>query len=230
MGKTYTVFGLGTFGWQTARALYRRGATVLAIDRHPDMIERIKDSVTQAVCADATDLEALTAVGAYEVDAAVVAFRRHFDTSVLVTHALHQHGVRQILVQVNSVQEEEAIRVLGATESIFAERDMAENIARKLTQPSLVDEVPLGDGVGIIKTPCPPDFVGKSLVELNIRRNYGVHVVGLKRMVTEEGPESGIRMDVAPSPDQPLSRDSELIVLGNDLDLEKFLRACRKSR
>ena len=220
MEKMFVVFGLGTFGMQTAQALYRGGATVLVIDYNEQMVEHVSASVTQAVCAEATDEEALQAVGVFDANAAIVALRRHFDTSVLVTHLLKARGVKEILVQVDSEKEADAIRAVGATAVIFPERDMAERIARALLVPDLAEQIPLGDDVGIIETPCPPHFVSKTLIDLDIRRNFGVMVIAIKsRLLAEKGKE---KVEVAPPPDQPLRPGDRLLVIGHSSALARF--------
>ena len=224
MSRSFLVIGMGTFGSESARALYRQGGTVLAIDNNEEMIARISDQVTQAVCADATDESALRAVGAFEVDTAIVALRRHFDSTVLVTHMLKKQGLRQILVQVDTNKEAEAIRAVGATSVIFPERDMAEQIARKLMVPDLAEQIPLGDNVGIIEFPCSSAFEGKTLVELGIRKNYGITVIALK---SKPGPDGRQKVEAAPSPEVPLEAGQALVLLGKSDLLARFKEKMR---
>ena len=225
MIRNFLVIGLGTFGSETARALYRHGGTVLAIDNDEEMIARISNQVTQAVCADATDETALRAVGAFEVDTAIVALRRHFDSTVLVTHMLKKQGLRQILVQVDTNKEAEAIRAVGASSVIFPEHDMAEQIARKLMVPDLADQIPLGDNVAIIEFPCPSAFVGKTLVELGIRKNYGITVIALK---SKPEPDGRQKVEAAPSPEEPLEAGQALVLLGKSDLLTRFKEKTRE--
>ena len=89
MKRTFVVVGLGTFGMRTAQALYAGGADVLAIDQDEQVVAQVSPMVTRAVCADATDEKVLSTVGAFDVDCAIVAIRRQFDTTVLLTHMLH---------------------------------------------------------------------------------------------------------------------------------------------
>jgi trk system potassium uptake protein len=224
MAMNFLVIGLGTFGSETARALYRQGGTVLAIDNDEDVVAHVSDQVTQAVCANATDEEALRAVGAFEVDTAIVALRRHFDITVLVTHTLKKQGLRQILVQVDTSKEADAIKAVGATSVIFPERDMAEQIARRLMVPDLADQIPLGDNVGIIEFPCPAAFVGKTLIELGIRKNHGITVIALKSKPESDGRRT---VEAAPSPEEPLEAGQSLVLLGKSDLLSRFKEKMR---
>ncbi|KKM16057.1 hypothetical protein LCGC14_1689670, partial [marine sediment metagenome] len=59
----FAVIGLGRFGERLAKELADAGAEVIAVDRRPELVERIRDRVALAVCLDATDAEALRAQG-----------------------------------------------------------------------------------------------------------------------------------------------------------------------
>lgn len=214
------VFGLGTFGSQTARALYRGGAIVLAIDNDETIIERISPDVTVAVRADATDADALREVGAFDMNVAIVAIRRQFDTTVLVTHMLRRNGVKEVLVQVDSEKEASAIRAVGATDVIFPERDMAHQLARRMLTPGLADQIPLDSEFSIIEVPVAPNFTGQSLLDLEIRRKYGVTVVALKDVTP--GLPANKSFQIAPAADMPLEERHHLLVLGDRKHLLRF--------
>ena len=211
------VMGLGTFGSQTARALYRGGANVLAIDRVESKIDDISSSVTKAICVDVTNTDALGSNGAFEVDVAIVALRRHFDASVLATHALKKRGLEEILVQVATEQEAEAILTVGATSAVFPERDMADRIARNILVPGIAEHIPLGADVAIIETPLPHSFVGKTLIDLHLRSKFGVTVIAVTSHVGGEE-----RVEVAPPADQPLKAGDNLVVIGKTNELNEF--------
>jgi trk system potassium uptake protein TrkA len=217
---TVVVIGLGTFGSETAKTLFEGGAAVLAIDSIEGKIDAISSSVTHAVCADATNMAALRRSGAFDADIAVIALRRHFDTSVLVTHTLKKEGVAEILVQVDTEQEADAIRAVGATSVIFPERDMAERIARRILVPGLADRIPLGGNVAIIEVPIPDRFAGKSLIDLDVQKNYGVIVIAIK---SRQGTSD--RVEVAPAPSKPLKAGDSLMLVGKTDKLESFRNA-----
>lgn len=220
--KRFLVIGLGTFGSQAARALYRHGAEVLAVDLDESKVEAVSDRSTRAVCLNALDEEAMESIGAFDVDVAILALRHRFDSTVLVTYNLKQHEIREILVQVDSEKEAEAILAIGATGVIFPERDMADAIVRRMMAPTLADQIPLGDDVGIIEVPCRGDYDGKTLIELDIRKHYQVTVIAIKKSLSKEERQA---VEVAPSPDTPLSESDILMVVGKADKLEKFKQA-----
>ncbi len=220
MAKSVSVFGLGVFGSQAARHLYRGGATVMVADRDEEKVNRIAQHVSQAVCLDAVDQEAVEAAGLFDCEAAVIALRRHFDTTVILTHTLTKHGVKEIVVQVDSELEAEAIRTIGASRVIFAERDIAERVSRDLLLPNLADQIFLGGDAAIVDMECPSNWVGKKLEELDLRRKMNIEVVAFKRK--ESGGPRAENFEVPPDPDKPIETGLEMLVVGKVKDIQKF--------
>ncbi|MBF0146242.1 MAG: TrkA family potassium uptake protein [Magnetococcales bacterium] len=210
MSHTYLVVGLGTFGSRVAKALFDEEAYVLAVDHEEGRVNAMREFTSKAVCCDAINAEAMRAVGAFEVDTAIVALRNHFDMTVLVTHSLRKHGITHILVQVDNEQEAEAIQSFGATEVIFPPRDMALRIAKRLIHPDLAESIPLGHGMAIIDILCPPSFVGRTIRTVELRAHYGVNLIGIR----SDGQDGKETLTLNPTPDTPLRGEDNLILLG----------------
>ena len=221
--KTYAVIGLGTFGAQTARDLYTRGQEVIAIDVLQESVDRICNDVTTAIRGDATDESVLQATGILEADLVIVAMRKFFEETVHVIHLLKSKGVKEVWAQVNSHREASAIRSLGATETIFPEYDMAQTVVQKLLHPNLAECLMLGTDFGLSEVDIKGEFVGKSLIELDVRKRYRVNVVGVKREAKRGRKTESILADHAP--DEPLRAGDTLLVLGNLERLSRFTDA-----
>ncbi|MBF0189671.1 MAG: TrkA family potassium uptake protein [Magnetococcales bacterium] len=220
--KNFLVVGLGTFGRQAALALAEGGAEVLAVDCSEERVNRVRDRVSRAICCDTLDDDAMHSIGAYDVDCAIVAIRRHFDITVLATHALHKHGVPRILAQVDSDNEAEAIRALGSTEAIFPQRDMALRIANRLMHPDLAEHIPLGNHAALIDIPCPAPFAGQTLGGVALRTRHGVSLIGI-RPAHEHGasqPLDPVRLN--PPPETRLRAEDRLLLLGSLEELERI--------
>lgn len=220
MNGNILILGLGTFGAEAARVLNQKGADVFAVDHHERAVAALRDSATRVIQADVTDEEALETAGMLDAETAIIALRRHFDTSVLATFMLKERGFKRILVQVDNIKEAAAIRSVGATTVIFPEQDMARRIAHQILIPNLVDQIPLGDQFGIVEVPCPDNFVGKTLADLGIRRAYGVTVIALKSPPENAGGTE--QVEVSPAPDEPLRAEQRLLLLGKTSLLAHF--------
>lgn len=213
MKKNFLVVGLGTFGRQAAKALAEGGAFVLAVDQSEERVNAIREEVSKAVCCNALDTDAMQAIGAYEVDCAIVAIHQQFDVTVLATHALHTHGVPNILVQVDSDNQAEAILTFGSTEVIFPQRDMADRIAKKLLHPDLAERIPLGKDMAIIEIPCPTPFAEQTIAGAALRTLHGVSLIGLRIPASTLQQKETTLLN--PPPDTLLKKGYQLILLGN---------------
>ena len=203
----FAVLGLSRFGYRTAAGLYDAGARVIAIDRDDAVVQRIAQQVTKAFQADALDLDVMEHLGA-------------FDASVLLAYHIRENTqVGRIIAQVDTEQKGAALRVLGVDEVVLPETDIADRLVKRLTLPSVVERIPLSDTAAVIEFEVPTTFVGKSLAELDVRRRYMVHVIGIKRR--EAGAEEET-LHVAPGPELKFRSKDRMLVLGETTALEKF--------
>lgn len=218
MNQSYAILGLSTLSQRAAVLLHKLGATVLAIDENNELIEEIRDDVTRAVCADVRHRDVLRKLGVLDCDTVLLGLRHHFDITVLTVRFLSQNGVKKIVAQVDSLEEVEAIRAVGATHAVFPERDAADRLVKELALPNLVDKIALSEDVGVIECPCPEMFQGKTIIQLDVRKNYQVLVIGIKTY--EDGRE---QIAIAPPPQTVLEQGQTLLVIGKLGDVARFV-------
>jgi len=212
--------GLGTFGQQIAKTLFQNGVKILAIDREQAKVDRVAPWVDKAICAEVNNTSVLKAHGVFDFEVVIIALRKYFDSTVLLTNALSKEGVKHIIVQVDSEAEAEVVQLIGATSVVLPQRDMAIRIAQRLLSPSLSDFLPLGPNVSIIEEPLPKALHGKSLLEMDFRKTYGVTVLALKHESRKDSP-----LDVNPDPKKPLSKGSVLVLMGENQKLDEMVSA-----
>jgi len=219
MPEFAAALGLSTFCARVAIGLEAAGTKVIAVDVSEARVNAIRDSVTKAFCADLRDREVLRELGVTDCDTAVVGLPDHFDIGVLLVHYLSNHGVREIIVQVNTEDQATAIEVVGATKTVFPERVAAEQLVRSLTLPGLIDRIDVTEDAAIVEVDCPDVFVGRSLKGLDLRRKYNVHIVGLIRKVEGRVKPQTI---LAPPAEEPLMAGDVLMVLATTGRLRNF--------
>ncbi|ABK46088.1 TrkA-N domain protein [Magnetococcus marinus MC-1] len=212
MNERFLVAGLGAFGRQAALALANGGGVVLAVDIDDRAVDAVKDHVARAICCDATDEHAMEAVGAYDVDVAVIAIRRAFDIAVLTTHSLQMRRIPKILVQVDSERQGDAILAVGATEVIIPHRDIAIRTANRLLHGNLVEMLPLDKNIAVVEWSCPGEFAGRDLRALDLRRKWGISVLAVQRAAADRQ-ESGATL-VNPPADTVLHLGDNLVLMG----------------
>ena len=122
--RNIAIIGLGSFGSSVARELTEKGVQVLAIDRNPELVESIKDSVSHAAALDATDENALRAVDIENMDVAVVCIGEDVEANLLTTILLKKMGIQHIWTRALSLLQQEILRVLEVERIINLEEDM----------------------------------------------------------------------------------------------------------
>ncbi|WP_035237844.1 potassium channel family protein [Desulfobacter vibrioformis] len=219
--KQFLIIGLGNFGFHLATHLYRKGHDVMAIDKSPVLVQSIKDHVTQAVVADATDAATLKEFGIKNVDTAVVGIGSVLGDSILAVLNLQELGIPHIVAKAISDPHKKVLEKLGVKEIIFPEKDTALSMAKKLDNPSLIDYLPFMEGYGIIELAVPEKFMGKSLKQINLTNKYGVQVVAIK------GLDAG-NTRFSPQADHVLNQGDILILLGPEKGLDTLKTATQK--
>ena len=220
MGQ-FAIIGLGNFGYYLGRHLFDKGHEVMAIDNNRAQVERIKDFVSQAVVADASDRETLEAVGLKDIDAAVVCIGTNMQAAVLATLHLKELKTKRILAKANSEEQGRILLKIGADEIIFPERDQAIAVASRLDNPSVMDYLPFVEGYSIAELAPPRDFIGKTLKDLDLINRYGLQVLAVKEHVPSH-------ITMIPTGAFLIKDSDSLIVLGSDEALKKFQRDASK--
>jgi trk system potassium uptake protein TrkA len=220
MADYVAILGLSTFGQSVAIGLEEAGMKVLAIDKDEIRVDAIKNLVTHVICGDLKDQDMLIEVGVTDCQTAVLCIPDHFDVSVLVVYYLSKHGLRDIIVQVNTDDEAAAIERVGASRVIFPERVAGLHLVRSLSLPGLLERVDLSEDAALAEIPIPSQYVGKSLKKLDLRKKFDVTIVGLISPSQEAGGKKVTH--IPPDPDEPLGLGMVLMVLAKVNRLRNF--------
>ena len=215
--KRYVVIGLGNFGAAACEALYARGYEVIALDTREEAVDRVAAHASRSAVADGTDPQVLARVGAERADAGIVSTGRDVSASVLATMALKDVAVGEIVAKVISAAHERVMRKLGVAETVFPERDTAQTLVARMSGAALLNYVKLGEDFGLQEMAVPAKWENRTLRDLDLRRKYGVQVVGVHDVLTDT-----IR---SPDPDAILTDSDGLLVGGRIADLERVAQA-----
>jgi trk system potassium uptake protein TrkA len=211
--QEYAVVGLGRFGTSLATTLVERGYYVLGIDRDPEIVQRVADSITQAVVLDSTDENALRAVDITAFETVVVSIGHNFECNLMTTVALKSLGVRNVVCKARTQQHHDILLRVGADHVVLPEHDAGRRLAHVLSGPGVLDQLELEPGFSLTELRVPQSMVGHSLLESNLRRRCGVTVLLVKR---------GSALTVTPEPNYVFQPDDLLVVIGNDDDLSRL--------
>jgi trk system potassium uptake protein TrkA len=207
------VIGLGRFGTAVARELERLGHEVLAIDANEQAVNDVARDVTHAVQADASDEDALRAVGADQFHTAIVAISSKAEPSIFATMVLKRLGVRTVIAKAGDRLHAEILTRVGADRVIQPEQETGTRLAHSFNVPNVIDYLDVGPSFGIEKVRPPAAFVGKTLGELELKNRMGVTPIALRR---------GQNVIINPAREERVAQGDELILIGRDDHLEEL--------
>jgi trk system potassium uptake protein TrkA len=206
------VIGLGRFGAATAGQLDRLDREVLAVDADEGLVQKWSERVTHAVQADARSIDALRQIGAQEFSIAVVAVGSSIEASVLITANLVDLKIPQIWAKAISQSHGKILSRIGANHVIYPEAEAGERVAH-LVSGRMIDFIEFDDDFALVKMYPPKPIRGIPLAESQVRRKFGITVVGVK--------SPGKDFTYA-TPETIISNHDLIIVSGNSGDIEKF--------
>ncbi|MDP8258414.1 MAG: TrkA family potassium uptake protein [Candidatus Aadella gelida] len=217
--KQYAVIGLGRFGSSVARTLAEKGQQVIAIDKNEELVHDIMDSVAKAVCLDASDEKAVKSVGLQNVDAAICGVGTDVESSILVTLLLKDLNIPQIVCKATSPAHKKVLEKIGATKVVLPEKDIGERLAASLISLSdtVREHIGLSGNSSIIEIIVPAEFIGKTLRELDIRSEFGVNVIAIKKK--DQGSDEE-KINVTPQADDIVVKGDILVVFGENSKID----------
>jgi len=215
--KHFLVVGLGRFGRAVAEGLAEAGGDVIAIDTDMALVEAVRDRVSVAAQVDSVEPEALRALNATEVDAAVVAIGEDFAAEVLTIAILKELGIETIVARATTERERRILELVGATRVISVEAETGQRLARSLVATDVIDLVALGGGVSVAYWTADERALGKKLADLDLLTRFQLHVLAVRPAGTE-------RLDLFPATDYVVSTGDVLLLIGADARLAAFTR------
>lgn len=226
MAQKIAVIGMGQFGMAIAKSLTQKGAEVLAIDRSEHIIEEMADRVALAVAMDATDKKTLLSQGILDFDAVVVAIGEDFEQLLLCTTLLMDIGVKRIMARARGKNQRLILEKIGVKEILSPEDEVGINVAERLINPSIVSFLDLPDEYCIMEVAAPPDVIGRSLVDIDLRRRYHLNLITMKRKEkVEKDNETKWEQHIygIPKGESLIRENDSLVLFGKRVHVERFI-------
>lgn len=213
INKSYAVLGLGRYGSAVARELSNSGVDVLAVDIDEVTVNAVAGDLPICKCADITDPEAIEKLGIGEVDVVVVAMASNIEASVMAITLCKEAGVKTVIAKCAEEMHGKIYKRVGADKVVFPEEESGKRLAKNLLSSGFVDMMELSSDVSIVELDVKNDWVGKSLIELNVRKKYGINIVAIRK-------DDGVQVNI--DPEAPLESNMKLIVIANTAKLAKL--------
>lgn len=213
MKKSYAVFGLGRYGIAVARELADSGAEVIAVDCDERIVNAAAAELPICKCADITDPEVIRQLGISNVDVVIIAMANNLEASVMAVTLCKEIGVKTVIAKCANEMHQKILSRVGADKVVFPENESGIRLAKNLLSSGFADMVSLAKNVSMIELDVKPEWCGKNLIELNLRKKYSINVVALRR---------GDMVSVDIDPHEPLTDRVKLIVIANAEKLAKL--------
>ena len=211
--RTYAVFGLGRYGVAVARELVSNGAEVIAVDSDERIVNAAADGLPVCKCADITDPDVIRQLGIANVDVVIVAMANNLEASVMAVTLCKEIGVKTVIAKSANEMHQKILTRVGADKVVFPENESGIRLAKNLLSSGFVDMISLSKNVSMIELDVRKEWLGKSLIELNLRKKYSINVVAVRR---------GDAVSVDIDPHAPLCETDNLIVIANPDKLAKL--------
>lgn len=214
MKRTYAVFGLGRYGFTVAQELVKNGAEVIAVDMEESVVDKFKGKIPICKCADVTNIEVLTQLGIANVDTVVIAMASHLEESIMATMLCKELGVANVIVKGGTEFNKKILLKVGADKVVIPEYESGVRLAKEIFHAGFVDIVDISNKISMIEIGVKNEWVGKNLIELNLRKKYLFNIVAIK--VDDE-------IITAINPSEPLQKNMTLIVIADVSQINKIV-------
>ena len=213
MKKTYAVFGLGRYGTAVARELVANGMDVIAVDTDERIVNAAADELPICKCADITDPDVIRQLAIANVDVVIIAMANNLEASVMAVTLCKEVGVETVIAKCANEMHQKILTRVGADKVVFPENESGIRLAKNLLSSGFVDMVSLAKNVSMIELDVKAEWVGKNLIELNLRKKYSINVVALRK---------GDMVSVDIDPHAPLQERDKLIVIAHTEKMAKL--------
>ena len=179
--KSILVVGMGEFGKHVAKQLSLRDIEVCIVDQDKDVINLLSDDFENAYIGDCMQKITLKQLGVANFDICIVCIGDNFQASLEITSNLKELGAKYIISKAHSDTQSKFLKMAGANETIYPEKEMAEKVAVKCSANNIFDYIRFSSGYSVFELTVPKTWIGENLKDLNVRSVYGINVIAINR-------------------------------------------------
>ena len=211
--KSILVIGMGMLGRCLAQKMQELGNDVMIIDKEEEKIQELSTIFGDAVTGDCTNPAVLKSIGVNNFDYCFVAIGEDFYSSLEITSILKEQGAKCVVSKAKRQRQAEFLKKIGADEVFFPEKEIAEKLAVRYNATNIFDYIELTSDCSIFEIPIISDWIGKSIIDINVRQEYNVNIIAVKN------PEYTNPM---PKGDYVFQEGDHIVVIGKSEDVFKL--------
>ena len=213
--KSVLIIGLGRFGRHIAMKLNDLNHQVMAVDTNEERVNAVLPFVTNAQIGDSTNEDFLSSLGISNFDACIVAIGDNFQNSLEKASLLKELGALKVIARASTGVQEKFLLRNGADEVVYPEKQLAAWTAIRCTSNHILDYIELDNKYSIFELSIPESWRGKTILQLDIRRKYGINILGVRKNGS---------LDMNITPDTVLEPEASILVLGQQKAIQKCFR------
>ncbi len=213
--KSILIIGMGRFGAHLCMDLSKLDNEIMIVDQEEEKLEDLLPYVTSAKIGDCTNEKVLKSLGVSNFDICFVCIGSNFQSSLEITSLLKELGAAYVVSKANRDIHAKFLLRNGADEVIYPDRDIAEKVAVRFSANQVFDYVELGSGYSIYEIAPLPEWIGKTIKEVNVRVRYNINILGVK---------NNDQMSLMPGADYVFCADEHLIIVGHQADIAKIVK------
>lgn len=219
--KSVLIIGMGRFGRHLANKMIQLGNDVMIVDKDMDIINSLSNKFTEAFCGDCTNPDVIKQLGINNFDLCFVTIGDNFQSSLEITSLLKENHAKYIISKATVDMQAKFLKQIGANEVVYPERDIAENLAIKFSQNNVFEYIAINSDFAIYEIPVVDAWIGKTILEIDVRKNYNVNVIATKK---------GDVIVPSLKADYVFEGDDHLIVIGKDKEINKLTKNIKKGK
>lgn len=177
--KSVLVIGLGRFGKHLAQKMLELGNDVMVVDKDERIIDQYAPIFTDSFIGDCTNEAVLRSIGVNNFDICFVTIGQDFQASLEVTSLLKELGAQYVVSKAKRDRQAMLLAKIGADDIVYPEREIAEKLAVRYNSQNIYDYIPLTSSHSIYEVPVAPDWIGKTVGELDVRNTYKVSIIAV---------------------------------------------------
>lgn len=202
--KSVLLIGLGRFGTHIAKTLDELGHQVMAVDCSEDRVHSVLEYVTNAQIGDSTSREFLISLGISDFDSCIVAIGDNFQNSLETTSLLKELGGKKVISRASTGVQEKFLLRNGADEVVYPEKQLAAWTAMRCSSDHILEYIELDKEYSIYELSIPERWQGKTVLQLDLRKKYGINILGFR--------ENGT-LEMCVTPDTVMSSKKSILIL-----------------
>lgn len=213
--KGFCVIGLGNFGLHLALTLSKLRYDVLVVDESQEKVDFIAETVTAAVCGDATNEAVLRASGVKGCECAIVCMEHNLSDSILITLLLKELGIKRIVVRATDERQKKVLQKVGADMVVLPEKESGTKLAYTLSKRGVINYFSPSEDFTIAEIIVPKNWVGKSLLDIDARRKFGVNVIAVAKLDADD-------FELVADPGRAFEENERIVLAGANKSMIKL--------